>query len=189
MPRAGPLRYWSLSLLGALLMLGSAAGFLWGLYEVVQTGTCASGGPYVSARPCPDDTWMHVMAIVLSPWLGILGMIVWALRGAGAKPWYVTRILQRRERRLADRIARGEVAAPTVAAPPRTTPASDLPLRTQTPLNRTWPPATWEPDFLKQAPPNGTPVERLQALTDLKNRGLITAAEFETQKKRILGGI
>ena len=189
MPRAGPLRYWSLTLLGVAVLLVSAAALVWGLYEVLQTGTCASGGPYVSARPCPDDTWLHITAVVAAPWIGVVGMVVWALRGAGAKPWYVTRLLRRRERRLADRIARGEVPTPTVATPPRTTPADDLPLRTQSPINRTWPPATWEPDFMKPPAPNGSPVERLQALTDLKDRGLISAAEFETQKKRILGGI
>ena len=47
------IRYWSLSLLGMLVSLASLLVMTWALYHLVRTGTCASGGPYVSARPCP----------------------------------------------------------------------------------------------------------------------------------------
>ena len=28
----------------------------YGIYQMLQIGTCASGGPYVVARECPDGT-------------------------------------------------------------------------------------------------------------------------------------
>jgi hypothetical protein len=47
-----------------LVMLGI------GLDRMLNTGSCASGGPYVSARPCPDDTvWWTVLLAG--------GMIIW----------------------------------------------------------------------------------------------------------------
>ena len=36
----------------------------WALYHLVRTGTCASGGPYVSARPCPSDTGAKIVGPV-----------------------------------------------------------------------------------------------------------------------------
>jgi hypothetical protein len=42
----------------------------YGIYQLLQIGTCASGGPYVSARQCPDGTG----AIFLALPAGIFGM-------------------------------------------------------------------------------------------------------------------
>jgi peptidoglycan/LPS O-acetylase OafA/YrhL len=44
----------------------------YGINQMLQIGTCASGGPYVSARQCPDGTLAIVGALVL----GIIGMFV-----------------------------------------------------------------------------------------------------------------
>ncbi len=173
MPRAGPLRYWSLTLLGLAIGLGSAAAFGWGLYNLIDTGSCASGGPHVSTRPCPDDTLWHILAVVLAPFAAPFAVVARALRGGGSRTGGSER--RRREKRLADRIARGEAAMPTIAAPNPAPPVPSL-----TPLNRTWPPATWEPK---------SPVERLRELDELRAKGLITVAEHEAQKKRILGGV
>src|SRR3954470_17607380 len=51
--------------LGVGLMLAGLVGFGLGLYHLVKTGTCASGGPYVSARPCPSDTGLWIGALLL----------------------------------------------------------------------------------------------------------------------------
>jgi hypothetical protein len=187
-PRAGPLRYWTLTLIGLGLGLGSLVAFGWGLYNLVQTGTCASGGPYVSANPCPDDTVWHIMAVTLAPFAGSLAIIPLALRGGRNRLWTLT--FGRREKRLADKIARGEAPMPAIARPPAAEPVPSL-----TPLNRTWPPATWEPapPPTAQTPPAGqtseSPVERLNRLAAMKDKGLISVAEFEAQKKQILGGV
>lgn len=138
MPRAGPLRYWSLTLIGFGLALGAVAAFL--------------------------------------------AIIPVALRGGRGRLWTAT--FGRREKRLADRIARGEAPMPTIAPPPASKPVPSL-----TPLNRTWPPATWEPADALPAQSRESPVEELNRLAELKDRGAITVAEFEAHKKRILGGI
>ena len=59
--------------LGLLLALASLVAFDWALYEIVQTGTCASGGPYVSARPCPEGTGLRIAAMTGAIPLGLLG--------------------------------------------------------------------------------------------------------------------
>jgi len=62
-----------LGALGLLLGLGSLVAFDWALYEIVQTGTCASGGPYVSARPCPEGTGLRILALTAALPAGLLG--------------------------------------------------------------------------------------------------------------------
>lgn len=44
----------------------------YGIFEMLQIGTCASGGPYVSARPCPDG----IGGIFFALFGGILGLFV-----------------------------------------------------------------------------------------------------------------
>lgn len=44
----------------------------YGIYQMLQIGTCASGGPYQVARECPDGT----TAIFFALFLGILGHFV-----------------------------------------------------------------------------------------------------------------
>lgn len=44
----------------------------YGIFQMLQIGTCASGGPYVSARPCPEG----IEAIFFSLFGGILGLFV-----------------------------------------------------------------------------------------------------------------
>lgn len=58
-----------------------AAGVLlaaWALYELIRIGTCASGGPYVSARECPPGTGTKILAI--------FGAVVLTLAGAAITP-------------------------------------------------------------------------------------------------------
>jgi hypothetical protein len=58
-----------------LLILGGAQLLLaWSIYHLMRTGSCASGGAYVIANPCPPGTGWHV--------LGLLGSIVLSLAGA-----------------------------------------------------------------------------------------------------------
>jgi len=39
-------------------------------------GACADGGPYVSAQPCPDGTWLIAIAIPLML-IATIGYLVW----------------------------------------------------------------------------------------------------------------
>jgi hypothetical protein len=58
----------------------------WAIYELLHSGSCASGGPYVVARPCPDGTGLRVLALVGGAWLGLIGAGVYATRGDGGVP-------------------------------------------------------------------------------------------------------
>ena len=163
MPRAGPLRYWSFTLVGLALVLASVAIVAWGTYELIGTESCGTR----TTQACSSDTGVHIMAVVLGPFVGFIGGGLLAFRGGTLRG--------RREKRVADMVARGEMVEPTIARP--SAPAPALP---------DGPPATWQP--VASAPPEQNPIERLQDLDRLKAKGLISVADYDSQKKRILGG-
>ena len=163
MPRAGPLRYWSLTLVGAILVLASVAAVVWGTYHLIGTESCGTS----TTQACSSETGLHIMAVVISPFVGGFGALLFAFRG-GTMRW-------RREKRAADRVARGEMAAPIVVRP------AGVPVPAPT-----MPPSTWEPNLPARQP--DSPIERLQKLDRLKEKGLIEVADYESQKRRILGG-
>jgi hypothetical protein len=70
--------------LGLALMIGGVAGFLFALYELVKTGTCASGGPYVSARACPSSTPYYIGALLVAVTAFLAGGALFASRGRPA---------------------------------------------------------------------------------------------------------
>lgn len=67
--------------LGLLLVLGGVAGFGLCLVELMNTGTCASGGPYVSARPCPANTEYYAIGMFPAVISALAGIGVLATRG------------------------------------------------------------------------------------------------------------
>jgi hypothetical protein len=165
-PRAGPLRYWSLTLLGVAVLLASAAALVWGTYNLIGTESCGTR----TTEACSSETGLHIMATVLAPFAAGIGGVLLAFRGGGTlRRW------GRGKKRVADMVARGEMTAPTIARP--STPAPALP---------DGPPSTWQPNF--SAGPERSPIERLQRLDKMKAQGLIGAGDYETQKARILGG-
>jgi hypothetical protein len=123
-PRAGPLRYWSFTFLGVALVLASAAIVIWGTYNLIGTESCGTR----TTAECSDETGWHIMAVVLGPFAGFAGGLLLAFRGGTSLRW------GRREKRVADMVARGEMAPPVVQRP--TTPPPDLP---------DGPPTTWRP--------------------------------------------
>ena len=76
------IRYWSLSLLGMLVSLASLLLMTWALYHLVRTGTCASGGPYVSARPCPEGTGAKILGLTGAIFALLIGGGIYAARGS-----------------------------------------------------------------------------------------------------------
>lgn len=66
-----------------LAMVGAGLLFaFWALYDLVQFGSCASGGPYLSARPCPPGTGEKIV--------GLIGAVFAVIIGAGlAASWRV----------------------------------------------------------------------------------------------------
>ena len=87
-----------LALLGLALCTAAVVAWTWGLYEVTRIGTCASGGPYVSARPCPEGTGFRIVAMILSIFGGLAGIGVYsagraahgrAAAGLGVLMWFM----------------------------------------------------------------------------------------------------
>ena len=75
-----------MTIAGLALCAGAVVAFDNGLYHLIRTGTCASGGPYVSARPCPPGTGLHVLSLVGGIFAGLIGIAVYAGRGKGGRP-------------------------------------------------------------------------------------------------------
>ena len=75
------IKYWSLSLLGMLVSLAALLLMTWALYHLVRTGTCASGGPYVSARPCPEGTGAKILGLMGAIFALLIGGGIYAARG------------------------------------------------------------------------------------------------------------
>ena len=80
------MRYWTRTLIGLAICGAAIVAIDWALYELVRTGTCASGGPYVSARPCPPGTGLRIVALVGGIFGGLIGMGIYATRGEGLRP-------------------------------------------------------------------------------------------------------
>jgi hypothetical protein len=77
------MRYWGLLVLGLTIVTAAILLVCWGFYHVMLIGTCASGGPYVSARPCPPGTGGHALALTGGIVAIIIGWGVVAARGDG----------------------------------------------------------------------------------------------------------
>ena len=75
------IKYWVRSLLAMAICLGCLLLMTWALYHLVRTGSCASGGPYVSARPCPAGTGAQILALMGSVFGLLIGGGIYATRG------------------------------------------------------------------------------------------------------------
>jgi hypothetical protein len=64
-----------------LICSASLVAIDWGMWHLMLTGSCASGGPYVSARPCPPGTGLHIISLMAGIFGGLIGIGVYATRG------------------------------------------------------------------------------------------------------------
>jgi hypothetical protein len=76
--------YGTRTLAGLALMLAGVGALAFGLYKVIDIGTCASGGPYVSARACPSNTGLYITMISASVFVFLIGGWIFAGRGRPA---------------------------------------------------------------------------------------------------------
>lgn len=78
-------RYVIRSLLGVVIGAGCVVLASFEIYHLVRTGSCASGGPYVSARPCPSGTGGRILLLIASIFvLPAVAVVLFAGRAPGA---------------------------------------------------------------------------------------------------------
>ena len=75
------MRFYVRSFLGIGLFFFAWAAFEYSIYQVLQIGTCASGGPYVSARECPSGTGIYFAGLFGGIVLGLIAVGIYATRG------------------------------------------------------------------------------------------------------------
>ena len=75
------MRYFLCTLLGLALMVASIVAIGYAVYQLLQIGTCASGGPYQVARECPGGTERLGLAIPVAVMTLLIGVAVYGLRG------------------------------------------------------------------------------------------------------------
>jgi hypothetical protein len=79
-------RYWTRVAIGLAICAVSVIGIDWGIYHLVRTGSCGSSSTYISTRPCPPGTGGHILALIGGIFGGLIGIAVWATRGARGRP-------------------------------------------------------------------------------------------------------
>jgi hypothetical protein len=163
--------YYTKAGLGIALMLAALGLLAWAVVDLVQIGTCASGGPYEIAQECPEGTGTKIGLIFVAVILFLVGIGIFATRGARAtEP--------------------GLPSAATGAGPDwgslgnwqRQKSASPAPRQPTVFTNRDAANAQAVP-----VAPAGDAVQRLERLNELRAKGAITEAEFQTAKTRIMG--
>ena len=75
------MRFYVRSFLGVGLFFFAWAAFEYSIYQFLQIGTCASGGPYVSARQCPSGTGIYFAGLFGGIILGLIAVGIYATRG------------------------------------------------------------------------------------------------------------
>jgi hypothetical protein len=74
-------RYFVCTVLGLGLIVAAIVATSYAVYQLLQVGTCASGGPYQVARECPDGTERLGLAIPIAVIAMLIGAAFYALRG------------------------------------------------------------------------------------------------------------
>lgn len=75
------MKYFLRTVFGLALLLGGAVVIAYDVYQLLQIGTCATGGPYVSARLCPTGTERLGLTIPLALIVMAIGTGLYATRG------------------------------------------------------------------------------------------------------------
>jgi hypothetical protein len=75
------------AVVGLAMIAAGALLATWAIYNLIRIGNCASGGPYVSARPCPPGTELKILALVGSAFMLLAGAVVSPLRGTPRLAW------------------------------------------------------------------------------------------------------
>lgn len=76
------MKYVFRTVVGLGLELGSIVAISYGIYQLLQVGTCATGGPYVVARECPEGTDLLGLALPAGVIVMLVGAVIYGNRGA-----------------------------------------------------------------------------------------------------------
>lgn len=60
-------------ILGMLMLVAGLLALNYFLFDLARYGTCASGGPYVSARECAPDTGIKMVGMMVAIFGGLIG--------------------------------------------------------------------------------------------------------------------
>jgi hypothetical protein len=75
------MRYLARTLIGLGLFAFCWAATAYAVFQMLSIGTCASGGPYVSARQCPPGTERVMLALVGAILLYFVAALIYTTRG------------------------------------------------------------------------------------------------------------
>jgi hypothetical protein len=75
------MKFYLRSFIGVFVFFAAWVAFEYSIYHMIQIGTCASGGPYVSARPCPSGTGTYFAGLFGGILVGLVGISIYATRG------------------------------------------------------------------------------------------------------------
>ena len=75
------MRYFLCTLIGLALMVASLVAIAYAVYQLLQIGTCASGGPYAVARECPAGTERLGLSIPVAVLTLLIGLGLYGARG------------------------------------------------------------------------------------------------------------
>lgn len=75
------MRYLLCSILGLAITVAAIVVYTRGLYDIVEVGTCASGGAYEIAQPCPPGHGWAIGSMVTSLFAIFIGGGLFAARG------------------------------------------------------------------------------------------------------------
>ena len=75
------MRWFLCTIFGLGLAVFALACFEYSLFEMLQVGTCASGGPYQTARECPSGIEVYFAGLFGGIIFGLIGTAIWGGRG------------------------------------------------------------------------------------------------------------
>lgn len=209
------MKYWIRVFLAIVISVIAITACAWALYRLIRTGTCASGGPYVSAQPCPSGTGLQIMALVGGIFGLLIGIGIYTARGQTSPP---ARGSRKSFAAVGFSLLMLSMAAACLLAAfgPASTgeagpqlgggiAAGVLLLIGLPPLLFGWrslagsgpvtfsmptPPATIAtppPRPPTPAQPRGDALSKLEQLGELRRSGVLTEEEFQRQKRELLG--
>ena len=75
------MRWFLCTIFGLGVAVFALACFEYSLFQMLQIGTCASGGPYQTARECPSGIEVYFAGLFGGIIFGLIGTAVWGGRG------------------------------------------------------------------------------------------------------------